>query len=146
MATNAREFFVRFVSAIDEQDFERLEAMVHPDFQAESPQSGERSHGFAGFRGQMEGYPDGGPSAVLPEAKLLGDEERWAITPAFTVVPLSGKSEYTVLLRSQYPDGSWWRIILLVELRDDRLFRAETYFAPEMEPPLMGKVGVSPPG
>ncbi len=141
MTTNARDFFVRFLSAIDAQDYESLETMIHPEFQGESPQSSERSHAFAGFRAQMERYPGGPPSAALPEAQLIGDEERWAITPSYTVVPLAGKNDYTVLLRLQYPDGNWWRMILLIQLRDDRLFRMESYFAPELEAPLLAKIG-----
>ena len=69
-------------------------------------------------------------------ARLLVDEDRWAITPAYTVVPLASRNEFTTLLRTQYPDGRWWHIIVLVELRDERVYRTENYFAPELAPPL----------
>jgi hypothetical protein len=146
VSTSARDFFFRFAAAMLEQDFATLEQMIHPDFVSELPQSGERSRGFAGFRAQLERYPGGSPTAELPDARMFGDEDRWAITPSYTVVPLAGRTEFTVLMRTRYPDGSWWRVILLVELRDERLFRIENYFAPELEPPLMAKIGSGAPG
>lgn len=137
MAFDAREFFVRFVRAIDEQDLAALEALIHPDLVTDFPQSGERSHGWEGFRAQLLQYPGGGvQNPIESAAKLVHDEERWAITPSYTVVPLSSATEFTVLIRAQYPDGRWWHIINLCELRDGRIYRAVNYFAPEMPAPL----------
>jgi hypothetical protein len=134
---NAHEFFVRFVRAIDQQDRATMEAMIHPDLIADMPQSGERSRGFESFWMQMQQYPDGGvQNPIESAARLVEDEERWAITPSYTVVPLASAKEFTVLIKAQYPDGRWWHIIVLVEMRDDRIYRAANYFAPEMPAPL----------
>lgn len=122
---------------MDERDFATLEKMIHPDLVSDMPQSGERTLGFAGFRAQLEQYPGGGvQNPVATDARLLADPERWAITPAYTVVPLAGMNEFTVLFRAQYPDGRWWHMLTLVELRDERLYRTVNYFAPEMPAPL----------
>ncbi len=105
------------------------------------PQSGERTLGFAGFRAQLEQYPGGGvQNPVASDARLLTDAERWAITPAYTVVPLAGKNEFTVLFRAQYPDGRWWHMLTLVELRDEKIYRTVNYFAPEMPAPLVESI------
>jgi hypothetical protein len=137
MGFDAHAFFTRFVKAIDELDFATLEAMFHPECVGEMPQSGERSHGFAGFRAQLEQYPSGGiQNPVATDARLLPEEDRWAITPAYTVVPLAGKQEFTVLMKAQYPDGRWWHLVTLVELRDDKIYRTLNYFAPELPAPL----------
>lgn len=137
MTFDAHQFFVRFVRAIDELDMPTLEAMIHPEFVADMPQSGERSRGFEGFRAQLEQYPSGGvQTPVGTDARVLMDEERWAITPSYTVVPMAGKTEFTVLMRAQYPDGRWWHLIVVVELRDERIYRTLNYFAPEMPAPL----------
>lgn len=135
---DAQAFFVRFLRAMDELDFATLEKMVHPDLVSDMPQSGERSLGFEAFRAQMEQYPGGGVQNPLhlTGSRLLEQEDRWAITPAYTVVPLSGRNEFTVLFRVQYPDGRWWHMIVLVELRDEKVFRTTNYFAPEMPAPL----------
>ena len=137
MSFDAQDFFVRFIRAIDELDFATLEKMIHPELVADLPQSGEISRGFEGFRAQMEQYPGGGVENPLKtEARLILDPGRWAITPAYTVVPLSGRTEFTVLMRTQYPDGRWWHIVVLVELRDEMVYRTTNYFAPELPAPL----------
>jgi len=137
VATNGREFFTRFVAALNARDKEVLESMFHPEFVAHIPQSGERSIGFAGFWAQLEGWPGGTPTGpLMPEARLLGDDDRWAITPAYTVVPLSPADTYTVLYHSLYPDGSSWFVVGLIELRDEKLLRMENYFAPDLPAPL----------
>ncbi len=133
MASNGHEFFTRFVSALNSRDRDTLESLFHPDFVAEIPQSGERSRGFAAFWAQVEGWPDGSPVApYLPDARLLGDDDRWAITPAYTVVPLTSSGKFTLLYHSVYPDGTSWFVVGLIELRDEKLFRMENYFAPEL--------------
>lgn len=137
MPESKRDFFTRYVEAISQQDFAALEPMIHPDYIGEYPQSGERFRGFAAFRAQFEHYPGGLPTARPEEArtKVLDGEERWAITPAYTVLPLSGPERFTTVSRSPYPDGSWWWVVSIVTMRDDKVVHAETYFAPEFEAP-----------
>jgi len=51
----------------------------------------ERFRGFAAFRFQLEQYPGGLPAARYEDSssKVLGDEERWAISPGYTVSMVS---------------------------------------------------------
>ena len=142
MAVNPRDFFVRFVRAVNTRNKPALEAMFHPEFTAWSPQSGERSRGFADFWAQMESYPGGVPEMpALPDARLIGDDERWAITPSYTVVPLAAGNEFTVLSAATYPDGTRWHVVSMVELRDDLMYRMEFYYAPELAAPLAESIG-----
>jgi hypothetical protein len=134
---NARQLFERFVALINDRDKAALQKMFHPEFFADAPQSGERSRGFEQFWAQLEGYPGGGLDApFVPDTRILGDDDRWAITPAYTVVPLSAPNEFTMLYRDVYPDGTAWHIVMFVELRAELLYRIETYFAPELPAPL----------
>ena len=137
MAEQRTEFFKRYVRAIAQGDFDTLERMIHPDYTAEYPQSGERFRGFASLRAQLENYPGGRPAAPAddPYTQVLGDEERWAITPGYTVLPLAGPERYTTVTRAPYPDGSRWWVVSILTLKDDKVWHAETYFAPEFEPP-----------
>ena len=137
VAESKQLFFKRYVKAIADRDFEALEEMIHPDYIGDYPQSGERFRGFAAFRAQLENYPGGLPAARPedPNTKLLGDEERWAITPGYTVLPLSGPERFTTVTRSPYPDGTWWWVVSILTMKDERVAHAETYFAPEFEPP-----------
>ena len=138
MGLSPREFFTTFATAMNARDYDTLEEMIHPEFVASMPQSGERSRGLEGFKIQAEMYPGGVPDVpLLPEAQLVGDDERWVITPGFTVVPLASRNEFTVIGRVPYPDGTVWHSLLMVELRDELLYRMDIYFAPEMDAPLM---------
>ncbi len=110
--------------------------MIHPEFVGFFPQSGERLPGFEAFAAQLVNYPGAErPTAEIPNAQVVGSEERWAITPSYTVVPLASPSFYTILMRAEYPDGSHWHVITMVEMRDEKVFRTENYFAPEFDPP-----------
>jgi hypothetical protein len=138
MAEPKQQFFRRYMEAIADNDFAALEAMIHPDYVAEYPQSGERFNGFAAFRFQLEHYPGGGlPAQRYDEksSKVLGDEERWAMSPGYTVLPLTGPDRFTTVTRSVYPDQSHWWIVSILTMKDDKIWHAETYFAPEFEPP-----------
>ena len=133
-----REVFTRFVEAMNALDFDALEQLIHPEYVGEYPQSGERFRGFASFKAQLERYPGGGiqpDAADVPKSKIVGDEERWAITPGYTVLPLAGPDRFTTVTRTGYPDGSRWYVVGIIEIRDERIYRGETYFAPEFEPP-----------
>jgi hypothetical protein len=137
MPESKSDFFRRYVKAITDRDFTSLEQMIDPDYVGEYPQSGERFRGFAAFRAQLERYPGGSPEARPndPRTKIVGDEERWAITPGYTVLPLAGPERYTTVTRTTYPDGTCWWVVSILTLKEDRVAHAETYFAPEFEPP-----------
>ena len=138
MPESKQDFFRRYVNAIADRDFAALEAMIHPDYVGDYPQSGERFRGFAAFRFQLEKYPGGLPAARYddPHTKVLGEEERWAISPGLhgsaarrrptASRPLPGR---------RIPDGSFWWVVSILTMKDDKVWHAETYFAPEFEPP-----------
>jgi hypothetical protein len=132
-----RDFFSRYVRAIADLDYDTLGAMIHPDFVGDYPQSGERTRGWPAMRAQLENYPGGLRTGELPatQAKVVGAESRWVISPGYTVLPLAGPERYTTVARAHYPDGSHWWVVAIVELRDDLVYRAETYFAPDFDPP-----------
>jgi SnoaL-like protein len=138
MAEATRQLFERWVQAIADLDFTALEQMVHPDYVGFYPQSGERFRGFAALKAQLENYPGGldESNRDLPTAaQVVGGEERWAISPGYTVLPLAGPERYTTVARAKYPDGSMWWVVSIVELRAGQVYRADTYFAPDFEPP-----------
>ena len=54
----------------------------------------------------------------------------WAL-----VLPLAGPEQYTTIARATYPDQSKWWVITIVELKDGKIYRADSYFAPDFEPP-----------
>jgi hypothetical protein len=137
LSFDLQEFFTRYIRAISDRDYDVLEKMLHQDFMIDYPQSGERFRGFASFRKQLEAYPGGLPAASAddPTTKIIGDEERWVISPNYTVLPMSAPERFTTVSRVPYPDGSRWWVVSITTLKDQKIFYAETYFAPEFDPP-----------
>jgi hypothetical protein len=127
----------RFLTALQERDKDKLAAVLHVDFVTEIRQSGEKTAGLEAFWAELESYPGGGPLVpALPEVTVVSDDERWLMTPGYTVIPLASRNEFTVKFRIRYPDGRWWHVVGIAEVRDNKLYRLENYFAPEMPAPL----------
>ena len=114
--------------------WDRLPDAFHEDAVLEYPQSGEVFRGLTNIRAQFENYPDLGPgSSTL--AEVIGDET-FALTPSYTVIRVEGSGlKGTAVIRIRYPDGTYWWAINLFALRDGRIGRSRTYFAPDFEAP-----------
>ena len=130
-----RTVFERYLQATNTRDLAALTDLVHPDFEDVYPQSGERTRGVANLRALIEHYPGGGYVGSGPE-RIVGTEDRWAMTPAFTLLRIEGSGDtFTGVSRGSYPDGTEWLIVTIGQIRDRKVWRAETYFAQTFEPP-----------
>jgi ketosteroid isomerase-like protein len=119
---------------ISKHDWDRLGDVFHADAVLEYPQSGERFRGVANIRAQFENYPGLGPGTSQLQ-EIIG-EKTYALTPTYTVIAVEGTGQQgTAVIRVQYPDGSWWWALNLFALRDDRVARSRTYFAPDFDAP-----------
>jgi ketosteroid isomerase-like protein len=124
----------RLSDVISQQDWDRLGEVFPEDAVVEYPQSGERFRGLANIRGQFENYPDMDPGNTHL-AEVIGDDT-YALTPSYTVIRVEGSGmKGTAVIRIRYPDDSYWWAVNLFELRDGRIFRSRTYFAPDFEAP-----------
>jgi ketosteroid isomerase-like protein len=133
-ATDARAVLGGFADCLNRQDWAGLERYVHADVVWEYPQSGERFRGFANVRAQFENYPSMQPGNTFLEE--IVDSSRYALTQMYTIVPLEGSPDRGVAInRAGYPDGTFWYAINIFELRDGRIARSRTYFAPDFEAP-----------
>lgn len=124
----------RLAEVISGHQWDDLADVFHDDAVLEYPQSGERFRGLASIRAQFENYPglEPGTSQLL---EVIG-EEAFALTPSYTVIRVEGSGRVgTAVIRIQYPDGSWWWAINLHELRDGRINRSRSYFAPDFPAP-----------
>lgn len=119
---------------IGRQEWDRLPEILHDDVVFEYPQSGERFRGIDNVKAQFENYPDLDPGgSQLTE--IIG-EEAYALTPSYTVIRVEGSgTQGTAVIRVRYPDDSWWWAVNLFEVRDGRIFRSRSYFAPDFEAP-----------
>ena len=134
---SARDLAERYTNALNHRDWKTLEATVHADYYVDFPQSGERIRGFANLRAMFEGYPGGlSTTAHAGATTVIGGEDRWVVTPNFTVVRVTGTSDvFTIVARAAYPDGSEWFVISTTRAEEGRMRSATTYFAPAFEAP-----------
>jgi len=130
-----RGIFEAYLSAVNERDLDALDALLHPDFEDFYPQSGERTRGAANLRAIIEHYPGGGWTDEGRD-RVVGGEDRWIATPMFTLLRIEGTGNiYTGVQKARYPDGTEWHVVIIGEIRDGRLWRTQSFWAPTFEPP-----------
>jgi hypothetical protein len=131
-----RSIFERWTRAMSELDFEALRELIHPDYIGDWPQSGERVRGFEALRAILENYP-GGTIVPIQEGsgRLMHAEEAWLMSPGYTVIPLAGGGAISSTHRTRYPDESVWYVVSFMTLKDGRVWRATTFFAPHYPAP-----------
>lgn len=131
-----REAMRRLQEILQTGRVETLSDVIHDDCVTDYPQSGERLVGIENIAAVIANYPGGGVKMEDDEQVVLGDEERYMMTPTFNVVKVQGTGDTLVsTTRSRYPDGTVWWVISVVHFRDGKIDRTQQYFAPEFEPP-----------
>jgi len=134
----------RYLAAHKAHDFDAIGRLRHPDWTTEWPQSQERVRGDANDRAIMEHWPAGMPTA-LDEVRVVGAEDRWVMTPSFTVARVIGDGDHWWFEgTASYADGSVWYVIGLMQLRDRQLFRETWYFSPPLPAPDWRSAWVEP--
>ena len=138
MPIDHRALLERWVAAMNRHDYAAVEGIFTDDLVQDYPQSGEVIRGSQDFRAILENYPSGLPDDPidLPSLRVAATDELKVVAPLFTIVRVEGAGNVgTYALRNRYPDGSTWWTIGFYELRDGRIARATTFFAPEFEAP-----------
>lgn len=129
-----RAVFEAFLRAANRRDVAALAELVHPDYIEVYPQSGEETHGIDNLRAIIEHYPGGFEDKGTD--RVIGSEDRWVLTPAFTLLRIEGAGDnFTGVQRARYPDGSEWYVVSIGEIHDARIWRLQTFFAPAFDPP-----------
>ncbi len=134
MTVDHQQLMRDFSRVLDGNHWEELSKYITEDATWEYPQSGERFVGLENIRGQFANYPDleVGNSELH---EVIGGTQ-YALTPTFTLVAVDGSGDRgTSIIRVRYPDGSRWWAVNLYELRDGKIARSRSFFAPELEPP-----------
>ena len=116
-------------------DLDAESALRHPDWFAEYPQLRERIRGDANQRAIIEHYP-GGPPRPSEAVRIVGTEDRYVVTPAYTVERIVGDGDaWWADGTAIYPDGSLWYFVVMMELRDGLVARETAFYAAPMETP-----------
>ena len=115
-------------------DYATLASLRHPEYVEEWPQSGERIRGHANYQAIHEHYPGGLPG--LKPRQILGSEDRWVVTPSFTPLRITGSGGvYVIQSAGAYAGGDTSYAVVIVELRDGKIAKQTTFFAPPFEAP-----------
>jgi len=131
--------YTRVLKALNECNYDEWESLVTDDYVEEYPQSGEIVRGSKNARAVLENYPGGGlPKDGLDVlgARVAATEARWVKTPTFTFVRVEGTGNLgTAAFKARYPNGSVWWVIVLYELRGDKVAKSTAFYAPVFEAP-----------
>lgn len=113
-----REIVDRYLAGVS-GDHQTLGEFRHKDFVEDWPQTGERIR-VAENMAQIDAhYPGGMPTGGVE--RVVGSEDRWVMTPSFTLLHVSGSGDvYTALLRARDADSSDWWIASFMEVRTRR--------------------------
>ena len=143
--TTNEEVVRAYADAVTRWDFDEMARMRHPEWTSVWPQSGEVVSSSAADRKIVESYP-GGQAKVVPH-RLVGTEDRWAVSPLGGVYRMAGEGEnWWAEWEMVYPDGKTWFTITLIELRDGKVWRetvywAEPFAAPEWRAQFVRRLG-----
>jgi hypothetical protein len=132
VATN-REIVERYATAIMVSG-DSLDALRHPAFVEDWPQSGERVRGVANMRAIDENYPR--RPTVGDVMRVVGSGDRWVVTPTYTPLRIEGTGDvYTLISRAIYPPDAVWYVTNIIEVRDQLVWHVTTFFAESFEAP-----------
>lgn len=149
MTLTNEECVRQYAAAAAAADFEAQARLRHPDWRVDWPQSGERVESSEHFASVMRNHPGGPPKSRV--TRIVGAEDRWVVTPGNTVLKVAGSGDFwTSQWILDYPDGSMWHVIDLMELRDGLVWRETVYWAAPFEAaawraPWVQRIG-PPPG
>jgi ketosteroid isomerase-like protein len=134
-----RQVVERFPRAVQEDDFDTQDALLHDDYVLDYPQSGERIRGRANRRSLIEQYPGRVETQMRPSVdRIVGVDDQFVTppSPAWNVIHLSGSGDdFQVTGTIKYPDGKTWHFVSLTTLREGRIWRELQYFAEPFDPP-----------
>jgi hypothetical protein len=109
---------------LDARDPELEYTLRHPDFVADMPQSGERFPSRDSLREMQRGFPGGPPEITL--RRLVGDGDVWVA---------EATNDY---------GGEKFFAVLIIELRDDLIWRETRYYCQALDAPEWRAAHVEP--
>jgi hypothetical protein len=127
----------RYVEAVLAEDWATVAEILDPDVVATYPQSGEVFRGRDNYLAVLSNYPGGSPKLVIEETH--GQREEVSVQampfglPSITVS--GGGDAFFGTGKVEYPDGSIWHFVSLIEFSGGRLVKETVYFGPTFDAP-----------
>ena len=127
------------IDGMNAGDYSLYDRYFTEDYVDEFPQSGEVVRGRANARWIVENYPGSSETGRAVDRTALrsqASDEMKVVAPTYAIVRLEGRgSEGTAAFRARYPDGSLWWIVVLYQLRGNRICRSTTFYAADFTAP-----------
>lgn len=137
MAEGSRELVERWAKALGSMQVEQVEALVHDDIIDFYPQSGERVVGKDNLRAIRTNYPGAADNPLHGELQaVVGADDAWVMGPSFNITHITGSGDsFAIAGTVTYPDATVWHVAQLVQVKDGKIWRLTSYFAPPFDPP-----------
>ncbi len=137
---SGRVIVERYAAAVAANDSAALRECLDDDYVGRYPQSGEVIRGVANRVAIGENYPgqeDVSLSATIGE--MRGRDDEFVLSPswpAWSMIHLTGSDdEFTVLATINYPNGETWYGVMVITVRNGKVWRETNYFAAPFEAP-----------
>lgn len=133
---SGRTIVEQFARTLEDKNFDAQAMLLADEFTEEMPQSGERTRGKANWLAISRNYPGGVGTVESGSRRLVGAEDRWVVTPTFSVLRIEGSGDvYTYVGTVQYATGQTWQMIAVIELRNAKIAKMTTWYAAPFEAP-----------
>ena len=131
-----RQVVERYAKALADNDLDAQDALVHDEYEARWPQSGEVIRGRANRRAVLENYPGAAEGLRPVTQRIVGRDDEFVTGPSWNIIHLVGSGdEITITGTIDYPDGTTWHVVSLLTLREGKVWRQVDYYAPPFEAP-----------
>ena len=124
----------RYIEAGARNELDTLDEMRSPDWQLRWPATDELVASSNAYRAIHENFPGGFPR--FDEIRVAGPDDRYLLTPAYTIVRVAGTGDLWVAeARVRYADHSEWHMAKVLEVKGGKIHRETDYWSRVEEPP-----------
>jgi len=132
-----RRVVEQYAKASQDKQWEELGGLMHDEFVARYPQSGETFRGRDSYLAMLANFPGGLGEADFSSVK--GDSDT-IITPSFQpflspTVTVFGGDRFVIEGVADYPDGTQFHFISILRVQQGRVIEDSSYFAAPFDPP-----------
>lgn len=126
-----------YAKALANGDITMQRDLMHPDFVARYPQSGEVIRGRDNYLSMIANYPQGQPEGEVTSIK--GEVHTTLVAPPLpmmtpTVTVYAG-DDFILEGVATYPDGSIYNVVVIIRLQGHLVIEEVSYYAAPFDPP-----------
>jgi hypothetical protein len=134
---SGRAIVERYAEGLAANDPAVLRECLHPDYVGRYPQSGEVIRGAANLLAISQNFPGQEQGRLSTKvANIRGRDDEFITTPSWSIVHLTGSGdEFTLTGTINYPNGETWHSVVLITVRDGKIWRETDYFGASFEAP-----------